>query len=266
MGWIYQEAGAGKAFGMYLCQEFNRGGLVQAFSTKSAGNMALHTGDAPQAVIKRRQAFLECFGLTLSQMTAAQQTHGVNIQVVDETAAGKGAQDAGDAFPDTDALLTKVPGIVLTIFTADCLPLFIYDPKTPAVGIIHAGWRGAIAGIVPRTLAKMRDVFGTDPKECRVALGPGIGPECFQVSAELAIRFQESCPASLLKSQDRFGVDLTEFNKQLLLEAGVPSQRIFPSGQCTCCRPGTFFSYRASGAAGGSGACMGRMMGLIALR
>ncbi len=258
MGWVkHEKPGAGD---FYQCLEFNNQQIVQAVSTRNFGNQALHTGDDKQAVILRRHQFLNSFGLELKQLVAAVQTHGTVVRIVEQQDAGSGANDFATALPDTDALITCIPGLVLAIFTADCLPIFIYDSKTPAIGIVHAGWRGTIAGIVNLTLEKMMIAFGTKPADCMVALGPSIGGECFQVAPDLAECFAKLNPLVVKQSAEKYYVDLARYNQNLLQQAGVDTNKIILPSSCTSCQVTEFFSYRAEGGTAG------RMMGIISLK
>lgn len=244
MGWFRQDL---QGITFYRCREFNDDRLIQAVSTRSCGNLALHTGDPPEQVVVRRARALTALGLNPDQLVTAIQTHGTRIGVVDSSFAGAGAVDLKTALPDTDGLITATPGLVLAIFTADCLPVFIYDPGTPAIGLVHAGWRGTLHQIVPKALVEMNRAFGTVADKCWVALGPGIGPDCFRVNSDLAAEFAVRRPESVIhdQSESEYRVDLTQYNQYLLKLAGVRPERIISSGICTACTVGDFYSYRA---------------------
>lgn len=245
---------------IYRATALNQPGLVQAVSTQSSGNMALHTGERPELVIGRRQRFLQLLQLDLENLVAANQVHGVTIQKVDRRLAGAGAKSFETAIPDTDALTTEVPGIVLSTFTADCLPIFLYDPDRPAVAVVHAGWRGTIGRIVERTLEAMARDFQTVPGRVRAAIGPAICGKCFQVNRDLADNFSKADPLAVNSEAGAFYVDLAGFNARLLTTAGVAPEHISLSETCTSCHPQTFFSYRAGNQT------IGRMMGIISLK
>lgn len=257
-GWFRQEL---QGFVFYRCREFNNDRLIQAVSTRGCGNLALHTGDRPEQVAVRRIDVLGVLGLHIDRLVTAVQTHGTGIRVVDNTAAGAGALDYRTALADTDGLITAAPGLVLAIFTADCLPVFIYDPKTRAIGLVHAGWRGTLHEIVPKALKEMNRAFGSVAADCWVALGPGICSRCFQVSPDLASQFAARRPQSVScdKAGADFRVDLAHYNQWLLEKAGVRPERIIPSGLCTICEAGDFYSYRAEHGTNG------RIISLLAL-
>lgn len=258
MSWLYTEC---DGRGFYQCDALNNSRVTQAFSTRNAGNMALHTGDDPEIVVQNRHAFLKCIGLKLENLAAGVQTHGVNVQIVDQTMVGRdnGGFICSHAFPDTDALMTCIPGVILAVFTADCLPIFIYDPTTPVIAVIHAGWRGTLAGIAQLALRKMNEAFGTKASDCLAALGPGIRPECFRVDPELATRFAQTGDDVIKFDKSGYTVDLYRYNRNKLMEGGIPESRIDDGNLCTVCHPETFFSYRASRGTNG------RMMGVITL-
>lgn len=257
MGWIETKAAG---LEIYQCRELNDHQAIQAFSSRQTGNLALHTGDAPQRVVNRRRLWLEALGLSLDRLVSGIQVHGTNIAMIEETDAGAGAWEIDGAIRETDALITKSAGIILATFTADCLPIFIYDPVTPAVAVVHAGWRGALGGIAALTIKRMNQEYGTDPGNCRVGIGPSICGDCFRVGPELAERFGAIHPQTAFGDETASKVDLQAFIRLELQEMGVKPDHIYDSGLCTACRPDRFFSYRAE-----SGET-GRMMGIISLK
>lgn len=259
MSWFKEIRGGKDGEVIYRCGNMNDPGVLQAFSTKMNGNMALHTGDEPKKVLQRRQAFLGALGLVLNNLVAGVQTHSVNVRLVTRQLAGAGAWDLDSAIPDTDALITREPGIILSTFTADCLPIFIYDPVTPSIGLAHAGWRGTLNGIAVKTLEGMAAMFGANPAQCRVTIGPAIGTECFAVSEDVAGQFAVAAPETVHFDNSSYRVDLSEFNRRLLRNIGVPGEQIIGSGLCTSCLREDFYSYRAE-------KTIGRMMGIISLR
>jgi YfiH family protein len=245
---------------IYQCGEFNGPGLIQAVSTVGYGNMALHTGGDPEEIIGNRQLFLADLGLSLDQLVAAVQVHGTRVAMVDSSMVGSGARTISTAIPATDALITAEAGPVLAIFTADCLPIFLYDPATPAVGIVHAGWRGTLAGVAVRAVETMARRFRTRPEELWVTSGPAICGRCFKVSPEVAVEFAAIQPESVSGNEPQFQVDLAEFNFFLLERAGVQRRRMIRSELCTVCHRDRFFSYRAQTGTGN------RLMGIISLK
>jgi YfiH family protein len=148
------------------------------------------------------------------------------------TAVGPGL--AGEA----DALVTRAPGLALSIRTADCYPILIADPRTRSIAAIHAGWRGTAGRIVQETVARMRADFGAHPEDLHAAIGPGIGRCCYEVGEEVARQFG---------LEGRGKIDLPDTNRRQLIESGVPAAQIHPVGRCTRCEPEVFHSYRRDG-------------------
>lgn len=158
-----------------------------------------------------------------------------------------------------DALLTDTPGALLSVRTADCLPILIVDERRRAVAAVHAGWVGTVRRIAVKTLAAMQDRFSTRPKDLHVAIGPGIGACCYEVGPEVATQFQDQFPErSDLTTRTR--IDLAEANRRQLLEAGVPSWRVYTAARCTCCGEEEFHSFRRDRRSAG------RMISVIRIR
>ncbi len=141
-----------------------------------------------------------------------------------------------------DALLESLPGAVVAVRTADCIPIVLVDERHRAVAAVHAGWRGTVARIGPRAVAAMRERFGTEPADLHAAIGPGIGKCCYEVGPEVAVHFGE---------QGRAHIDLAEANRLQLIASGVTPGRIYASNLCTMCRPEEFHSYRRDREAAG---------------
>lgn len=163
-----------------------------------------------------------------SGWASLRQIHSDRVLVVDgEGCAGEG-----------DALITRTPGLGLSIRTADCYPILLADPVSGAVAAVHAGWRGTAAGIIPAAIEEMRAHFGTNANDLFVAIGPGIGACCYEVGEEVAREFRLT---------GRAKIDLERANREQLIESGVDERRIESIGRCTFCEPGTFYSYRREG-------------------
>ncbi len=141
-----------------------------------------------------------------------------------------------------DALLENVPGAVVAVRTADCVPLLLVDERLRAVAAVHAGWRGTVARIAERAVEAMRERFGSQPSDLHAAIGPAIGPCCYEVGPEVAARFG---------GRGRGPVDLPAANRRQLIEAGVTPARIYASNLCAMCLPEDFHSFRRDGEAAG---------------
>ena len=155
----------------------------------------------------------------------AKQIHSDRVLKVES----EGAQGEGDA------LISDRPGLALTVRTADCLPILIADPKNRAVAAVHAGWRGVVSQIAPKAVEAMTREFGTRPGDVIVAIGPGIGPCCFEVGPEVAAQFGLS---------GRTKVDLVSTVCRQLRRNGVSPGQINASGLCSYCDSQLFESYR----------------------
>jgi hypothetical protein len=141
-----------------------------------------------------------------------------------------------------DALLENQPGSVVAVKTADCIPILLVDDRLRAVAAVHAGWRGTAARIASGAVAAMSRRFGTRAEDLHAAIGPGIGPCCYEVGAEVAERFG---------GQGRGCIDLSAANRRQLEQAGVTPERIYASNLCTMCRPEEFDSFRRDREAAG---------------
>jgi YfiH family protein len=170
--------------------------------------------------------------LSQDGMAGLRQIHSATCQIADQAGwAGEG-----------DALLTRAPGIPVSIRTADCFPILLADPVHRAVAAVHAGWRGTAAGVATATLHKMRESFDSDPRDVFAAIGPGIGACCYEVGEEIAGRFG-------MKAAGR--LDLAAHNLRQLVEAGIPHSQIETLGACTFCNAERFHSWRREGARAG---------------
>jgi YfiH family protein len=142
-----------------------------------------------------------------------------------------------------DAILSRRPGVTVAIRTADCLPILIVDPRTRAVAAVHAGWRGVVAQIVPKAVEAMRLEFGSRPADLEIAIGPGIGPCCFEVGPEVATQFRAFFPEQNYFNT-RAKLDLAETVCRQLGLNGVTRGQIDTADLCSCCEPELFESYR----------------------
>jgi len=174
------------------------------------------------------------------------QVHGTDVLVLDRPV------DSGQAFDGGwDALVTDQPGVLLTVRTADCVPVLIHDPVRSVVAAVHAGWRGAVAGILPKTLAVITRRFGSQPESLRVSIGPSVGACCYEVDEPVLSRLREAYAdwRSLVKDTGagRAMLDLRGLVLGQARSAGVRDERIHPVSLCTVCHPTLFYSYRRDG-------------------
>jgi YfiH family protein len=238
----------------YLFENSPPAKLICAFSTRILGNMSLCYGDTKDS-LENRKNFLQELGINYQDLVCAQQVHGDKTRYVRETDKGKGAMSYETAISNTDALVTDKKNLPLAIFTADCLSIFLYDPKTPAIGLVHAGWKSIRLNIVARTLRLMQEKFDTEVKDLSIGFGPAIRNCCYAVEKE----FTDFFNYGLTQKDGHYYLDLVEINKRQLLDLGIKDKNIFDFGICTVCRNIEFFSYREEG-----NNC-GRMMSVMML-
>lgn len=179
--------------------------------------------------------FLRSLGVDPARFFTVRQVHEDRVILVTDPAAGEEA--------DADALLTEKRGITLLIRTADCVPVFFFDPVRPAVGLVHAGWQGARKGIVRKMAEAFKQHFNSQPSKLRAALGPAIQKSCYEVGPE----FFDYFPGFVEKTKEQNFFDLPAFVKQELIDAGISESFITDSGLCTACSTDRFFSARREG-------------------
>lgn len=212
-------------------------------------NLGLHVGDDPSHVVENRKRVGELFGVPISSWVAGDQVHGATVTVVTEGMKGRGARELESMLPATDALVTNVPGLALTTYAADCVPLLFAARDVEAIGCAHAGWQGTVQKIAAHTVRALQDQYGADPAQLQVWVGPSIGPCCYEVDERVASQVRAAFPQdheSLLipNANGRWQLDLWLCNVKALLEAGVVESNIIRSDACTSCRVDTYFSHR----------------------
>ena len=162
------------------------------------------------------------------------------------------AASAGDPVREGDALITREAGVLVSVRTADCIPVLLYDPVTRAAAAIHAGWRGTEARIAGKVAERMTSEFGSRAANVIAAIGPGIGPCCFEVGEEVARHF----PRFTSRDRPKPRVDLWAANRTQLAETGV--RTIVVAALCTHCLAGRFHSYRRDKGPGRMTSLIGR--------
>lgn len=227
--------------------------LINGFSTRAGGvsegylaslNLSLNQNEPREVTLENYRRISRAIGFQIEDLVLTQQTHTANVIRVH--AADRGA---GITRPlpwhDVDGMVTDSPDTVLTLFTADCVPLFFVDPVHRAIGVAHSGWRGTAAHIGAVTVRRMTAEFGTRPSDMFAAIGPSICRDCYEVSADVAGHFPD---AFAQPGRPRhFQLDLQGANRQILRDAGIPDSHIADAGLCTACNPELLFSHRASG-------------------
>ena len=220
-------------------------------------NMGLHVGDTPDAVAENRKRLAQVLGVDSHRLTCGEQVHGVGVTRVTEELVSRGAFSWDDSIPDSDAIHTNLVNVPLLLLVADCVPVLIYDAVHHAVAVVHAGWRGAIAHIVERTIDSMYEAYGTSPSDCYLFIGPSIGADSFEVSEEIAEQFRQDMRALGLSQVDevvryiqRVGqpiptphVDLKGYIAACVVQEGVPLKQVAVSSTDTMITDGCY-SYR----------------------
>ena len=260
--------------------------LVHGFSTRIGGvsdldgekvlNLSFMEWDSRANVEENRRRMRNALGAKDFTFAAMHQIHSDVVRLFGSAPGGpcKG-----------DASLTNRPGLLLAAQTADCVPILLADPKKRAVAAIHAGWKGTLGRIAEKTVGRMRQEFGSKPKDLLAAIGPSIGPCCYEVGAEFVSKFaaqfadaadyfdearsgEEPNPLQWLNMAPpghqppakNVHLDLRKANRSQLLATGVRTQNIFVSELCTGCCSNLFFSYRKEGARSG------RLMSVVGMR
>ncbi len=211
-------------------------------------------------ICANRKLLARAVGFDANNLVTGHQVHGTHVAVVTREDAGKGALDAASRLPATDAMVTDCEGVCLMVLSADCVPVLFYDYKHRVIAAAHAGWRGSAANIVGEVVKAMQHL-GCVPQDILAAIGPSIGPCCFEVDEEVAAVFRPSFPdlVHVGVRNGKFQVNLWEVNRRELLNAGLVDSNIEVAGECSVCSRETFFSYRRQGKTAGrfgAGICM----------
>jgi polyphenol oxidase len=260
--------------------------LIHGFSTGTGGrselegrqvlNLGFQEWDSRENVMANRQRFQLGLGAKEFNLIPLKQIHSDVIHLFSSSSVQPCSGDAS---------ATNHPGLLLAIQTADCVPLLLVDPKKHAVAAVHAGWRGTLARITEKVIGRMRLEFGSQPRDILAALGPSIGPCCYEVGADMVTKFtaqfadgneyfdeplsgEEPNPLQWLNMRPpghqpppkNVRLDLRKANRSQLENAGVRPQNIFSSDLCTACNPSLLFSHRRQGPVSG------RLMAVIGVR
>jgi YfiH family protein len=263
------------------------GWLRHGFSTRSGGVSTVYGGktlnlgwtkeDEATSVVENRRRFVRSIDGDLgdkrgSVLVGVRQIHSDVVRVVreeDGALEGRLQTAEGKAVLEGDGLITNLPGVLVGVGTADCVPVLVTDGKNRAVGVFHAGWRGTVAQIVERGVAMMVAEYGSRVQDLEAAVGPSIGACCYLVGKEVHKEFKERFGygeelfrAGVGKDEEKSYLDLWEANRRQLLEAGVGEERITVVGECTACAVDAkgelkYFSHR------GEKGVAGRMLSVV---
>ncbi len=237
--------------------------LIHAVTSKAtqfpyAFSLALHTGENKKDIIQNRELLSSLLNTARKvNFIVANQTHSDHIEVITSNET-KGWKSLNDAIKDCDALITNCQDVVLTILTADCVPVLLYDVKQQVVAAVHAGWKGTKEEIVAKTVSKMKEVYGCEAKDILAGIAPSIGCCCYEVDKDVVEHFFD-IPEGFTKIKHKYMLDLPLINKKQLLGVGLKEDNIDMSDICTACEVDRFFSYRKEQG------CSGRFMSMIGL-
>jgi len=237
-------------------KELEATGLVtHGFTTRKGGlsggpfsslNLGRTSGDQIELVRRNRELLGDIFGYVPRE--SIDLVHGKDVHVLKEGASS--ADPFGVPRPDlieADAVVTSLAGLQLSVFYADCVPIFIIDRARPAIGLVHAGWRGTVGNVVGETIDAMKREYGSDMENCLFAIAPSIGPCCFAVDEDVASQFVETFREwkdLMVTTANKCHIDLWEINRRLILSKGVPERNVVKASLCTACNDELFFSYR----------------------
>jgi polyphenol oxidase len=229
-------------------------GVRHAFTTRHQGSFDAVSAPGGPFQGDRPWPALAALGLESRDIRYARQVHG-------DLCLDADAPGAGGLVGTADALYTRQRSRPLAVFTADCVPLVVVDPERPALGIAHAGWRGTVRGIAGRLVATLVERAGARGDRLRAAIGPSIGPCCYEVDEPVVGPLRAAFPTEWERwvrpgatprddREERWWLDLWAANADQLAAAGVPPGAILSPRVCTGCRRDLFFSYRKEGLAG----------------
>ncbi|MDL2288733.1 peptidoglycan editing factor PgeF [Oscillospiraceae bacterium OttesenSCG-928-F05] len=236
-------------------------GVSHGFTTKLGGvstgdlaslNIAYSRDTVPGAVAENYRRLGAAVGFDPEKTVFSRQVHGNDVRVVTAPPAERSPEET---LPPYDALVTDIPGIPLVVFSADCVPILLWDPVHRAIGAVHAGWRGTANGALREALRTMTGRYRTDPAHVVAAIGPAIGPCCFACDEDVfapMTRAHGNLDGYAEKCGTKWHIDLKKLNARWLESLGVPGAHIAVSPQCTACDRHHFWSHRRDGERRGS--------------
>jgi YfiH family protein len=244
---------------------FNRGSMKCVFSNveglislTSDASIDFTPTDFDSPLTAAQRAYLQKIsGQDIPQVFWRKQIHGDDILVAQKSSviASEGKQSIIPiGCPDADAYITNEKNLPIAIRTADCVPVFIFDPRHRVIGLAHAGWKGTHKSIASKTVLQMQAKYGSLPADLKIFLGPSIHECCYQVGQE----FRGFFPSNVKERDGHLYLDVISANRDQLLQAGVLSANILDSGICTSCHK-NYFSHRRDAAKAG------RMISLMLL-
>lgn len=225
-------------------------------------NLGWHVPDIQDTIQQNRETLASLLQFPLDSWIGGEQVHDTYIYTVTKKDKGRAAFGQDTSIPKCDGLITNEPGVLLTAFYADCVPLYFFDPITNWIGIAHAGWKGTVANMGPKMVQALSEK-GVDPSHLRVGIGPSIGGDVYEVDDQVMQNIPEKYhiePTVQSQENGRYLLSLQHMHVDLLLEAGVDEKHIERSEYCTYQNDHLFFSHRRDKGK------TGRMLGFIGIK
>jgi YfiH family protein len=213
-------------------------------------NLSPFSGDELSCFQGNQQILCDKLGIESGKLVIPFQTHGTEVREIDTAYLLLPANEQASWLSGVDAVFTKLPGVCVGVTTADCVPLLFFDPTRQVVAAAHAGWRGTCGRIAERTILALIETYQCNPADIRVAIGPSISPNVYEIGEEVAVSFANNGfeMAELIKQRgSSIYLDLWKANQQSLEKAGILAQHIEISGICTFTEHERFFSARRLG-------------------
>lgn len=243
---------------------------VTAFTTTREGgyscgsyatfNVNKYCGDNPDHVELNRKMLCSSLGIDNDKLVIPHQTHSDHIEIIDDKFLNKTLEEKEKCLEGCDSLITDIPKVCICVSTADCIPIIIYDTTNKIAAVVHAGWRGTVARITEKTIATLKNVFGTKAQDCKSVIGPGISLDCFEVGNEVyesferagfdMTRISKKYPATNSHNiyfATKWHIDLWKANEIQLIKSGLSESNIQTCGICTYTNYTQYFSARRMG-------------------
>ncbi len=234
--------------------EYLAGTTLRNPDKDECNNLALHCAKDKNAVLSNRKRLAEKLLVPMSQFVFANQTHSNHIVKITKEDAGKGAFDTSDAIADCDALYTRENNLLIGVFTADCVPILLYDPIEKMIGAIHSGWMGTTKQITAKAIERLIQEEGCKPQNIHAFIGASIAYHSFEVGMEVVDQIKKlpfDCSAYITYKEDNKAfVDNQGLNYQMLINAGILKEHITIDKNDTFAENESFFSYRRDKACG----------------